>query len=177
VLAGKEYGTGSVARLGGQRHAAAGGARRDCRDLRAHTSQQTGGNGRAAAGVSAGADGGIAGPRRARKLHGRGSRNAYGRVRSYSCGPARTAARKKIFEAVARVDTPEEGAYYRNGGILPYVLRQDAVMLRAGCHGLLEVARPSGITKQECGSISNCWKRERVNRGPSHAQGIASTRR
>jgi aconitate hydratase len=32
--------------------------------------------------------------------------------------------KEKIFEAVARVDTPEEGAYYRNGGILPYVLRQ-----------------------------------------------------
>jgi aconitate hydratase len=30
----------------------------------------------------------------------------------------------KSFEAVARVDTPEEVAYYRNGGILPYVLRQ-----------------------------------------------------
>src|SRR5579862_7804035 len=30
----------------------------------------------------------------------------------------------KTFEAIARVDTPEEVAYYRNGGILPYVLRQ-----------------------------------------------------
>ncbi len=28
------------------------------------------------------------------------------------------------FEAVTRVDTPQEGEYYRNGGILPYVLRQ-----------------------------------------------------
>ena len=32
--------------------------------------------------------------------------------------------RDKTFEAVARADTPEEVAYYRNGGILPYVLRQ-----------------------------------------------------
>jgi aconitate hydratase len=32
--------------------------------------------------------------------------------------------REKTFEAIARVDTPEEVAYYRNGGILPYVLRQ-----------------------------------------------------
>ena len=32
--------------------------------------------------------------------------------------------KEKIFEAVARADTPEEVAYYRNGGILPYVLRQ-----------------------------------------------------
>jgi aconitate hydratase len=30
----------------------------------------------------------------------------------------------KAFEAIARVDTPVEAEYYRNGGILPYVLRQ-----------------------------------------------------
>jgi len=32
--------------------------------------------------------------------------------------------KEKTFEAIARADTPEEVAYYRNGGILPYVLRQ-----------------------------------------------------
>jgi aconitate hydratase len=32
--------------------------------------------------------------------------------------------KEKIFEVVARADTPEEVAYYRHGGILPYVLRQ-----------------------------------------------------
>lgn len=31
---------------------------------------------------------------------------------------------KITFEAKARIDTPQEGEYYRNGGILPYVLRQ-----------------------------------------------------
>jgi aconitate hydratase len=31
---------------------------------------------------------------------------------------------EKVFDAVARVDTPEEVAYYQHGGILPYVLRQ-----------------------------------------------------
>jgi aconitate hydratase len=31
---------------------------------------------------------------------------------------------KKTFEVIARVDTPQEAEYYRNGGILPYVLRQ-----------------------------------------------------
>jgi aconitate hydratase len=31
---------------------------------------------------------------------------------------------KKEFEAVPRVDTPQEAEYFRNGGILPYVLRQ-----------------------------------------------------
>jgi len=30
----------------------------------------------------------------------------------------------KEFKAVARIDTPEEMNYYKNGGILPYVLRQ-----------------------------------------------------
>ena len=28
------------------------------------------------------------------------------------------------FAAKARIDTPQEAEYYRNGGILPYVLRQ-----------------------------------------------------
>jgi aconitate hydratase len=32
--------------------------------------------------------------------------------------------KEKTFETVARADTPEEVAYYRHGGILPYVLRQ-----------------------------------------------------
>jgi aconitate hydratase len=30
----------------------------------------------------------------------------------------------KEFEVVVRIDTPQEAEYYRNGGILPYVLRQ-----------------------------------------------------
>jgi aconitate hydratase len=30
----------------------------------------------------------------------------------------------KQFETVSRVDTPQEAEYFRNGGILPYVLRQ-----------------------------------------------------
>jgi len=31
---------------------------------------------------------------------------------------------EKTFEAVVRIDTPQEAEYYRNGGILPYVVRQ-----------------------------------------------------
>jgi aconitate hydratase len=31
---------------------------------------------------------------------------------------------EEVFQAQARIDTPQEAAYYRNGGILPYVLRQ-----------------------------------------------------
>ena len=32
--------------------------------------------------------------------------------------------KERRFEAALRVDTPQEAEYYRNGGILPYVLRQ-----------------------------------------------------
>jgi aconitate hydratase len=31
---------------------------------------------------------------------------------------------RREFTARARIDTPQEAEYYRNGGILPYVLRQ-----------------------------------------------------
>jgi aconitate hydratase len=43
-----------------------------------------------------------------------------------SCGKSRVkvTADGKAFEAKARVDTPVEAEYYRNGGILPYVLKQ-----------------------------------------------------
>jgi aconitate hydratase len=32
--------------------------------------------------------------------------------------------RSKQFEAIVRVDTPQEALYYQHGGILQYVLRQ-----------------------------------------------------
>jgi aconitate hydratase len=42
--------------------------------------------------------------------------------------PARIWARsddgEKTFEVIVRIDTPQESEYYRNGGILPYVVRQ-----------------------------------------------------
>ncbi len=43
-----------------------------------------------------------------------------------SCGKSRVrvTADGKTFEAIARVDTPVEADYYRNGGILPFVLKQ-----------------------------------------------------
>ncbi len=31
---------------------------------------------------------------------------------------------EKTFDVIVRIDTPAELEYYRNGGILPYVLRQ-----------------------------------------------------
>jgi aconitate hydratase len=43
-----------------------------------------------------------------------------------TCGKSRVRvdAGGKTFEAMVRVDTPQEAEYYRSGGILPYVLRQ-----------------------------------------------------
>jgi len=43
-----------------------------------------------------------------------------------SCGKTRVqvTADEITFEVVARIDTPVEADYYRNGGILPFVLRQ-----------------------------------------------------
>jgi len=38
---------------------------------------------------------------------------------------------EKTFEAIVRIDTPQEAEYYRNGGILPYVVRHLAAA-RAG---------------------------------------------
>ena len=52
VLAGKDYGMGSVARLGGEGHVPARRARSDRRELRAHPPQQPGRHGRAAAASS-----------------------------------------------------------------------------------------------------------------------------
>jgi aconitate hydratase len=37
---------------------------------------------------------------------------------------AKSDAGEKTFEVLVRIDTPQEGEYYRNGGILPYVVRQ-----------------------------------------------------
>jgi aconitate hydratase len=47
--------------------------------------------------------------------------NAGGRV---TVSATRTDGQAVTFEALARIDTPQEAEYYRNGGILPYVLRQ-----------------------------------------------------
>jgi aconitate hydratase len=47
---------------------------------------------------------------------------------------AKQAGGKQIeFRVKARVDTPQEAEYYRNGGILPYVFRQ--ILASAGAAG------------------------------------------
>ena len=116
---------GFVARLGGEGHAAArrqGGARGE---LRAHPPQQPGQHGRAAAGVQGRAE------RRRRSSSPAASASTSSAWRGCSRRAARCAfasrrrtARVSEFTATARIDTPEELVAYRNGGILPYVLRQ-----------------------------------------------------
>src|SRR3984957_12710584 len=44
---------------------------------------------------------------------------------------AKSDSGEKTFEAIVRIDTPQEAEYYRNGGILPYVVRQLASEPRA----------------------------------------------
>jgi aconitate hydratase len=44
---------------------------------------------------------------------------------------AKSDAEEKTFEVLVRIDTPQEAEYYRNGGILPYVVRQLAAQPRA----------------------------------------------
>jgi aconitate hydratase len=64
------------------------------------------------------------------KLTGKETYHVEGVARALSTG-SRASVRvvddkgeEKCFEAQVRVDTPQETEYYRNGGILPYVLRQ-----------------------------------------------------
>ena len=127
VLAGKEYGSGLLARLGRQGAAAARRARRDRRELRAHPPLQPGRHGHPAAAVRR---------RRERRVARASPASetfdvadvADGRAHDDGDRAARTTATPVAFEATVRIDTPQEWLYYRHGGILQYVLRQ---LLRA----------------------------------------------
>ena len=115
-----------VARLGGQGHQPARRQGRHRRELRAHPPLQPHRHGRPAAAVPGGRERRVARPRRHRDLldHGRhraqrGQHPEDGQGRRH----ARTARADVEFDAVVRIDTPGEADYYRNGGILQYVLR------------------------------------------------------
>ena len=123
VLAGKEYGSGSSRDWAAKGPLLLGVRAVIAGKLRAHPPQQPGGHGHSAAGIPAGRNAGIAGAHRPRDLHHRGSRRA-GAAQEDARARAGDGGKEKVFSAITRVDTPEEVAYYRNGGILPYVLRQ-----------------------------------------------------
>ena len=124
IFAGKGIRFRFVAGLGRQRNYFAGRSRGDGGKLRAHSSQQSGGHGRIAVGIPArenlaslGLTGleifeieGLAGnfePRKKMKVRARRGNNE-----------------EISFNAMARIDTPFEVAYYQHGGILQYVLRR-----------------------------------------------------
>ena len=116
---------GLVARLGGQGHAAArreGGHRRK---LRAHPPQQPGQHGRAAAAVPGGAVRFVAlshrVPRRTRSPE---SPTGCVRPAPSRCARSDEDGKATEFQALVRIDTPEELVAFKHGGILPYVLRQ-----------------------------------------------------
>jgi aconitate hydratase len=56
--------------------------------------------------------------------HIEGLKEAVGGSRSARVRAVAEDGTERSFEVVVRVDTPVEAEYYRNGGILPYVLRQ-----------------------------------------------------
>ena len=111
-----------VARLGRQGHRAAGRQGRDRRVLRADPPLQPDRHGRAAAAVPRGRDRRVAGPHRrgdvldhrrhrAQRRHHAADGQGHGRGDDASSTPS------------VRIDTPGEANYYRNGGIMQYVLR------------------------------------------------------
>ena len=125
ALVGKEYGSGLVARLGRQGHAAARHPRRDRRELRAHPPLQPRRawaccrceyvDGQTAA--SLGLDG-----RERFTIHGiAGGVEPHQRLTVEATADDGRATR---FEVLARVDSPADAEYLRHGGILPLVLRR-----------------------------------------------------
>ena len=127
VLAGKEYGSRLVARLGGQGADAARRPGRHRRELRAHPPQQPGRHGHPAVAVQPGesaASLGLTGEE-VYDIEGLAqllaTNFASGR-HGYRAGQG--PAGEKKFSARVRIDTPQEVRYYQHGGILPYVLRQ-----------------------------------------------------
>ena len=125
VIAGKEYGTGSVARLGGQGPHA---ARRACgprRELRAHPPLQPHRDGHRRAAVPARRVARDVAARRLGDLRRRGPRRTQQRC---AAEDRRGAAHRDDgaiveFEVRLRIETPTEADYFRNGGVLNYVLR------------------------------------------------------
>ena len=111
-------------RLGGQGHQPARGARGDRRELRAHPPLEPRRHGRAAAAVH----------RQRHPRHARADRRR--RASRSAASPTSTPGQdvqvevtradgsQFAFTAKCRIDTANEMEYYRNGGILQYVLRK-----------------------------------------------------
>jgi len=125
IVAGKEYGSGSS-----RDWAAKGVLLLGVRAVIAESFERihrtkSGGHGRAAARIPGGGKRGFAWVDGWRELsRGRCGERA-GRRRACGQGARREGGwHGSRVHGVVRVDTPQEVEYYRNGGILPYVLRQ-----------------------------------------------------
>ena len=125
VFGGEEYGTGLVARLGGQGHAAARREGGRGAQLRAHPPLQPRRHGRAAAAVQ--------GHRLARsRWASRATRRSTSIGLEKGIKPQkdvtlviqRKDGTRKEVPVLLRIDTPIEVDYYLHGGILPFVLRE-----------------------------------------------------
>ena len=53
-----------------------------------------------------------------------GLENGFTQGREITVRARRSDGKEKVFQALVRIDTPQEVEYYRHGGILQYVLRQ-----------------------------------------------------
>ena len=125
VIAGKEYGSGSSRDWAAKGTLLLGVQGGDRRELRAHPPQQPGQHGRAAAAVPGRRDRGVARLDRARALrHHRHRASGLQPGGDVTVRATATTATSIEFQAIARIDTPEELVAFRHGGILPYVLRQ-----------------------------------------------------
>ena len=118
VIAGKEYGSGLVARLGGEGAEPARRARGDRGVVRADPPLEPADDGDPAAPVRA--------PARARESLGLTGREEFSivGVENGEADEVTVRADGKEFRARVRLDTPREREYLRHGGILQYVLRR-----------------------------------------------------
>ena len=125
VLGGKEYGSGSSRDWAAKGTALLGREGRDRRVVRADPPVQPDRHGRAAAAVPAGRDGVVAGPGRHRDVRHLRRHRAERRLHAeHGARHGDQGGGEKIeFDADVRIDTPGEADYYRNGGIMQYVLR------------------------------------------------------
>ena len=120
-------------RLGRQGHVAAGREGGDRRKLRAHSSLQPDRHGRAAAEFLEGEDAGALGLTGKEVFPITGLNN--GDAREVAIEAKGGDGKSVKFKARVRLDTPKERDYYKNGGILQYVLRNLAAPDRTAKNG------------------------------------------
>ena len=86
---------------------------------------------------------------------------------------AKTGKESKEFEALVRIDTPQEALYYANGGILQYVLRQLLARIkpRDRCTPKARVSVWAGLrgTRERLATVRSFYSRAAIIKPCSHA--------